>query len=143
MWKKIIYQLNLLLICFFLLFIPVIVFAVEPGTGGRNDPGATGAGYLQDIAREGFGDTDYQAGREEFTFFFIVGVVVFWILRVVGVILLLVIIYAGFLWLTAGGNSDQVDQAKKWVTNGTIGIFIIATAYLIVGFLIGAFLQRG
>jgi len=46
------------------------------------------------------------------------------------------IIYAGFLWMTAGGNPEQVDKAKQWLTNAIIGLAIILAAYAISGFVI-------
>lgn len=63
-------------------------------------------------------------------------------LSFVGVILLVVIIYGGFLWLTAGGNDGQVETAKKWIFNGVIGIAIITAAYFITDFVVGS-LEKG
>jgi hypothetical protein len=47
-----------------------------------------------------------------------------------------VIIYGGYLWMTAGGKEEQVTQAKKWITNSVIGLIIIGFAYLIAGVLL-------
>ena len=58
------------------------------------------------------------------------------VLQALATVLLGVIIYAGFLWLTAGGNTEQVSKAKLWITNGIIGMVILGSAYLIVGFII-------
>jgi len=53
-----------------------------------------------------------------------------------GIVLLGVILYGGFLWMTAGGNEEQVKKAKAWITNGVIGIIIIIAAYSIAHFVI-------
>ena len=37
--------------------------------------------------------------------------------------------YAGFLWLTAGGEEDKIKTAKGLITNGIIGIAIVLSAY--------------
>lgn len=66
----------------------------------------------------------------------IIGNIISAVLVFLGVIALIIIIYAGFLWMTAGGNSDQVDKAKKWMINGFIGLVIILAAYAIVNFVI-------
>ena len=58
------------------------------------------------------------------------------LLSLVGLIFLLLMIYAGFLWMTAGGNSDQVDKAKKFIVNGVIGLIITLTAYAISNFVV-------
>jgi hypothetical protein len=61
-------------------------------------------------------------------------------LGLLGMVLLVLIIYGGFLWMTAGGNSDQVDKAKKILINSIIGLVIIMAAYAISTFVFGAIL---
>lgn len=53
-----------------------------------------------------------------------------------GLILLLIVLYGGFLWMTAGGNEDKVAEAKKWISSGVIGLAIILSAYAITSFVI-------
>lgn len=48
-----------------------------------------------------------------------------------GILFLLIIIYAGFLWMTASGNEEQIGKAKAWLKNGIIGLVIIFAAYTI------------
>lgn len=57
-------------------------------------------------------------------------------LSFIGVILLVIMVYAGFLWLTAGGNDQQIDRAKKWIINSIIGMIIALSAYAISFFVI-------
>ncbi len=64
------------------------------------------------------------------------------VLGLLGVIFLIIIIYAGFLWMTAGGNDDQVGKAKKWLVNGIIGVVIIVGAYAISYFVLNAILPK-
>ena len=56
------------------------------------------------------------------------------LLSLVGVIFLVLMIYGGFLWMTAGGNSGQVDKAKNILITAIIGTVIIAAAYAITNF---------
>ncbi|MSU75161.1 MAG: hypothetical protein EXS55_01460 [Candidatus Magasanikbacteria bacterium] len=56
-------------------------------------------------------------------------------LGLLGIVLLVIILYGGFLWMTAGGNEEQIGQAKKVMTNGVIGLAIILSAYSIVLFI--------
>jgi hypothetical protein len=53
------------------------------------------------------------------------------VLGLLGVIALALIVYAGFLWMTAGGNSEQVGSAKSVLINSVIGLVIILSAYAI------------
>jgi len=57
-------------------------------------------------------------------------------LGLIGVILVVLLIYGGFLWMTAAGNSDQVDRAKKIIINGVIGMIIVMSAYSISYFVV-------
>ncbi|MFA5124884.1 MAG: hypothetical protein WC473_03655 [Patescibacteria group bacterium] len=51
-----------------------------------------------------------------------------------GVIAVLIILYGGFIWMTAGGEQDKVDKAKKMIYAGIIGLVIIFAAYAIAMF---------
>lgn len=53
------------------------------------------------------------------------------VLGVVGLIFLVLTIYAGVLWMTSSGNADMVKKAKEILTNSIIGLVIIAAAYAI------------
>jgi len=66
----------------------------------------------------------------------IVSNIIYVALGILGVILLVIIVYAGFLWMTAGGNEERVDQAKKWIKNAVIGLAIILSSYAITYFVI-------
>jgi hypothetical protein len=61
----------------------------------------------------------------------IVGVV----LSFVGVIFLVLMIYAGITWMTAAGNEQQVTKAKTLMINATIGIIVVFAAYAITSFI--------
>lgn len=63
-----------------------------------------------------------------------VGGVVGLILSFVGVIFLILTIYAGIMWMTAQGNSAQVEKAKDLLINAIIGLVIITAAYSITTF---------
>lgn len=59
------------------------------------------------------------------------------VLGTIGTIIFIIVVYAGFLWATAGGNQEQVTKAKNWMFNGVIGLFIIAISYYIADFVLG------
>ncbi|NUM25724.1 MAG: TrbC/VirB2 family protein [Candidatus Buchananbacteria bacterium] len=60
------------------------------------------------------------------------------ILGFVGIIAILITLYAGFIWMTSGGNADKIDTAKRTLRNAVIGLVIIFSAFAIVSFIIGA-----
>lgn len=53
-----------------------------------------------------------------------------------GIVALILVIYAGFLWMTSGGNTEQVEKAKMLLRNWAIGMAIIFSAFAIVQFII-------
>ncbi len=61
-------------------------------------------------------------------------------LSFVGVFFLILIIYAGYLWMLAQGNEEKIEKSKKIIQNATIGIVIISLAYAITAF-VGQFYQ--
>ena len=58
------------------------------------------------------------------------------ILGFLGIIAMVLILYAGFKWMTAGGNEEQVSDAKKILMAGIVGLAIILSAYIIANFVI-------
>lgn len=55
-------------------------------------------------------------------------------LTLLGTIMLLLVFYAGFLWMTAAGNDDQIGKAKSILSAAVIGLIIILSAYSITTF---------
>ena len=56
------------------------------------------------------------------------------ILGFLGVIAVLIILWGGFIWMTAAGEPDKVDKAKKMIYSGIIGLVVIFAAYAIATF---------
>src|SRR3989338_8813523 len=48
-----------------------------------------------------------------------------------GIIAVILIIYAGWLWMTAGGEGDKIDRAKRSLTGAIIGLIIILLSFTI------------
>jgi len=64
-----------------------------------------------------------------------IGRVIGFVLAFVGVIFFALIVYGGFLWMTAAGNPEQVKKAKGLIVNSIIGLVIILAAYSITSFI--------
>jgi hypothetical protein len=67
----------------------------------------------------------------------VIGSLISAVLGVLGIVLLVMLLYAGFLWMTAGGNGDQVGKAKTIMINSVIGLVILLASYSISLFVIG------
>ncbi len=68
----------------------------------------------------------------------IVGSLIGQALGLLGLVLLAILIYAGFLWMTAQGDESKVKKAKDMITQAVIGLVIIVAAYAIADFVIGS-----
>ena len=57
------------------------------------------------------------------------------VLGLLGTIFVILMIYAGILWMTAGGNDEQVKKAQKIIQRAVIGLIIVVLAYAITYFI--------
>lgn len=64
-------------------------------------------------------------------------------LSVLGIVFLVLIIYGGYLWMTAGGNEEQVTKAKDTLQAAIIGLIIVISAYAITYFVFNVFSGGG
>lgn len=62
-------------------------------------------------------------------------------LGLLGIIAVVIILAGGFTWMTAVGNEEKVDKAKKMIFAGIIGLAIILSAYAIASFVITSLIQ--
>lgn len=70
------------------------------------------------------------------TFKDIVGTVITSVLGLMGVIFLILAIYGGFKWMTAGGNEESVEKAKKTLINAIIGLVVVLASYALTRFIV-------
>ena len=52
-----------------------------------------------------------------------------------GTIFIVLMVYGGYTWMTAAGNSDKVEKAQGIIKVAVIGIIVIASAYAITYFI--------
>jgi len=58
------------------------------------------------------------------------------VLGLLALIAVIIILIGGFEWMTAGGNEERVETARKRLKYGVIGLVIIFLAYAIASFVI-------
>jgi len=62
-------------------------------------------------------------------------------LAFLGVIAVVLIVIAGFLWMTAAGNEEKIATAKKLMAGGVIGLIIVLAAFGIARFVINSLIS--
>lgn len=68
----------------------------------------------------------------------IIGNVIGNILTLIGVIFFVLMVYGGFLWMTAHGESSQVDKAKETIIAAVIGMVVVLASYALTSFILSA-----
>ena len=72
----------------------------------------------------------------EFTLIALITGVINAALALTGVIVLIFMVYAGYAWMTAGGDSDKVTKAKETISRSVIGLAIVLFSYAIVAYVV-------
>jgi amino acid transporter len=62
--------------------------------------------------------------------------IVKYLLTFLALIAVIIVLYGGFVWMTAAGNEDRVKKAKNIIVAGIIGLAIILAAFAIVQFVV-------
>ena len=90
---------------------------------------------LVNLQNTGIGGNPQDAGTTLPQF---IGNIIRVLLGLLGIIFVVLMVYAGFLWMTARGDSKSVDKAKDIIKQAIIGLIITMLAYAITGFVISA-----
>lgn len=77
----------------------------------------------------GYANTDIAA---------VIGNVVLTLLTLLGVVFIVLIVYAGFKWMLAQGEEQKITEARNLIIHSIIGLFIVLAAYAISYFIISA-----
>ena len=101
---------------FSLIVFPVIVQASNPAMDVLEDIGTRKGPYLN------VGGTGISI---------IVGTVIQALLGLIGLIFLVLMLYAGYNWMIARGEEEKVEKAKDTITRAIIGLIIVVGAYAI------------
>lgn len=71
----------------------------------------------------------------------ILGSIINVVLGFLGVVFLVLLIYAGFLWMTAQGEEKTVEKAKGIIKQAIIGLIVIVAAFAISNFVLGSLIN--
>lgn len=68
----------------------------------------------------------------------LVGTLIRAVLGLVGTVFFVLMVYAGFMWMTSGGNSDRAGKARTLIIQAILGLIVIVLAWAITNFVISA-----
>lgn len=121
------FSFFLIILLLFLFLLPVLSFATE--AGDHIEPKKALVDYEEELIKE----TPVLPKGDLIKIIF---TIIQYLLSFLGVIAVLVILYSGFLWMTAAGNEEKVSKAKKMLTQAVTALIIILLAYAITMFVI-------
>jgi len=115
----------------FIAFLAILSFVSTSSAynfGGTNDTSginklATGAGYnLTSTSPEAY-----------------IGKIMLLVFSFIGIVFMILTVYAGIQWMTAQGNTSQVSKAKDTLIKAIVGLVIIMAAYGITYLVVNTF----
>jgi hypothetical protein len=87
------------------------------------------------------GETGLVTGDADTQLFQIIGDIINIVLGLLGIIFFIYVVWAGFIWMTAGGEAGKIEKAQKMLVQGTIGLVIMLAAYAISNFAVSNLLD--
>ena len=125
--KGIFKQALILLVIIILLVLPYFVFAqvTEP---------------LQRLANVASGDQGPYQPYTDINASYMVGIVISAFFSLLGLIFVILMLYAGYNWMTAAGDEKKVDKAKDTLRRAIVGIIITVGSYAIWNFVLANFI---
>lgn len=84
------------------------------------------------------GNTAGYAKADQYSAAATVGKIINVSLGIIGVLFLGLMVYAGYLWLTAGGDEEQVKKAKSYMYNSLIGLVIVLASYGLSNYIVSS-----
>ncbi len=129
--KKHLATLSSLLVLTALLVLPYFVFAQTTSTD------STIKGRLETIGKIGGYKVDGGSDLLSTT-----GLIINALLGLLGVIFIILLIVAGFKWMTAAGNEQKVDSAITTIKRAIIGLVITLSSWAIWSFILNSFINK-
>ncbi|MFH1254991.1 MAG: hypothetical protein V1667_00760 [bacterium] len=126
-------QFAILFYLMLMLILPIFVFAASPAFGNLEKVGEVPLGSA---------DAPY-ASADESSLASVASSVIRAFLGLLGIIFLILLIYAGYNWMTAQGEEEKVEKAKSTITRAIIGLVIITAAYSITYFVFSSLPKDG
>jgi len=113
-----------------LISLPMIAFTLTAQAANVDPWGAGSNGVVDENAIQsdiGLGDKDPRL---------MAATILNVVMGFLGIVAVIIILIGGFKWMTAGGAEDKVEEARKLIMAGIIGLIIILTSFAIAKFVI-------
>jgi len=126
--KKIIGRHLLAFIFLALIFTPILVFAQSSSTTSSTNPILN---TLQQVGNKGGYITDPAIASPVR----IVGLVVRLFINFLGVTFIILMVFAGYGWMTAGGNEEKVKKSRTMIVQALVGLLVAVVSWTLWNFI--------
>ena len=86
--------------------------------------------------KSGYGESQVNTDPQSSTISNKIGQIIAVVLAFLGVVFLVLVVFSGIQWMTAGGNEEKVTQARTRLINASVGLAIVMAAYAITWFVV-------
>ncbi|MBP9761411.1 MAG: hypothetical protein KBD15_04200 [Candidatus Magasanikbacteria bacterium] len=88
------------------------------------------------FAQYGLDSTAQNAGLDKYgsSVSVLTGTIIGSALSLIGVMFFVLIVYGGFLWMTARGEEDMIKKGQRSIIGATIGLIIVLSSYALTRF---------
>ena len=87
------------------------------------------------LAQYGLQDTAKRAQYQEGDIYSTISTVISMVLVTIGIVFLVIIIYAGLRWMTARGNEEFINKAKDAMFGAIMGLILVSISYALSAFI--------
>lgn len=101
---------------------------------GSNTPSSTASPLLGKLKTVGTG-AGYDGAANQGTVLQLLGTVINIALGLLGMIFIILILVAGFNWMTAAGEEEKIKKAGATIREAVIGLLIVISAFAIWSFI--------
>jgi hypothetical protein len=114
----------------FLLSLVMIFGALSVALPANAQLDATNTGLKATAGQAGYGQEPVEVAV-------VIGRIIAIGIGLLGLILFVFIMYGGFIWMTAQGDSTKIQKAQGIIMNSVIGVIVVLSAYAVTNFAIG------
>ncbi|MDD2681111.1 MAG: pilin [Patescibacteria group bacterium] len=130
-------NLKLIKLSIFSLLLSLFLFNLSPVLAQETSLLKTEQGpmeILQDVAAGDYGP--YSSTTNENSLTAVVGLVINTALSLLGVIFIILMVLAGYNWMTASGSQEKVQEAQDTIKRAIIGLVIVIGSWAIWNFIL-------
>ncbi|MCX6744587.1 MAG: pilin [Candidatus Parcubacteria bacterium] len=135
--KKVYLAFKLLIItcCLLTAFSSTVLATPPPEDTGTGSSGGSITNSIQNFGGQVYGQDEPAHPAQ------IAATIIQILLGLLGIVFVILMIYGGVLYMTSTGEAKKVEHAKNVIVYAVIGVVIIALAYALTTFIVGAILR--